>query len=379
MANMSEWVDLVVYTALIIAVWGWFPAWSSRLTIPVIADRNPGWLADHPESERRLAENRWFRWSCVLWGSVSLLTLLAFQVDAWPPQLAFLRVTPKWEALKDLNSALFIAGLIYVAGCAILFYRWLDANVPLSSRRQATLVRRSLHHYVPRRFQYAVYAVIVLHLALWAAVGVTGGYATPGLWGGIAFQFAMSGVFLLFMTSAVRRRPGAMDRICGPSYRRTEVRIAFAVQLLPLLNGGARLSEQVASSAPANVDRFLHLGLVLFVSALVMALAAWSRGDGGSAPSRSMSSAPSVGATFVLLAFITIVRVSAQDSSPVKCPDDRLRRLLAERIDTYRHSVGIVEPTGRRVVTYGRRSKDVARPVDGDTVFELASVAKAFT
>ena len=270
---MSEWVDIVVYAALIIAVWGWFPAGSSRLTIPVIADRNPGWLADHPESQRRLAENRWLRWSCVLWGSVSLLTLLAFQVDAWPRQLAFLRFTPKWEALKDLNSALLIAGLIYVAGCAALFYRWLHANVPLSSRRQATLVRRSLHDYVPRPLQYAVYSVIALHLALWAAVGVTGRYATPAFWGGMAFHFAISGVFLLFMMSAVRRRPGTMDRIFGPSYRRTEVRIAFAVQLLPLLNGGGRLYEQVTGSSPAHVDRFLHLGLVLFVLALVMAVA----------------------------------------------------------------------------------------------------------
>ena len=130
---MSEWIDIVVYAGLIVAVWGWLPAWSSRLTIPVIADRNPDWIADHPEIERRLAESRWFRWSCLLWGAVSLFALLAFQVGIWPQQLAFLRVPPKWEALKDLNSALFIVGLVYVAGCAALFCRWLNTNVPLSS------------------------------------------------------------------------------------------------------------------------------------------------------------------------------------------------------------------------------------------------------
>ena len=90
---MSEWVDIVAYAVLIIAVWGWFPAWSCHLTMPVIADRNPGWLAHHPESERRLAESRWFRWSCLLWGTVSLLALLAFQAGVWPEPLAFLRST----------------------------------------------------------------------------------------------------------------------------------------------------------------------------------------------------------------------------------------------------------------------------------------------
>jgi hypothetical protein len=281
---MSEWVDLVVYAALVVAVWGWFPALSSRLTIPVIADRNPGWLADHPESERRLAENRWFRRSCLLWGSISLLTLVAFQVGAWPQQLAFLQATSKWEALKDLNSALLVVGLIYATGCAVLFYRWLDAKVPLSSRRQATLERRSLHDYVPRRLQYVVYSVIVVHLLLWGAVGIAEREATPAFWGGMAFQFAISGAFLLFMMSAVRRRPGTMDRIFGASYRRSEVRIAFAFQLLPLLNGGARLYEQVAGDAPAHIERLLHLGVAGFVVALVVALAVWFRRYGVDQP-----------------------------------------------------------------------------------------------
>lgn len=321
---MSEWVDVVVCTALIVAVWGWFPAWSSRLTILVIADRNPDWLVDHPEIERRLTESRWFRWSCVLWGSVSFLTLLAFQLDVWPPQLAFLRVTPKWEGLKDLNSALLIVGLVYVSVCTVLFFRWLHANVPISSSRQATLERRSLHDSVPRTFPYAVYAVIVLHLAMWTAVGVTGRYATPAFWGGIAFQFAISGAFLLFMMSAVRRKPGTMDRIFGTHYRRTEVRIAFAVQLLPLLNGGARLHEQVAGDSLGHVDRFLHLGVVLVVVALVMALAVWFRQSGEPASARWPRSATSAG-VLAFAAFMSMTQLSGQELSPSAPSDDEIR------------------------------------------------------
>jgi len=378
---MSEWVDIIVYAALIVGVWGWFPAWSSRLTVPLIADRNPGWLADHPESERRLVARHWFRWSCLLWGSVSLLTLLAFQLDVRPQQLAFLPAAPKWEALKDLNSTLFIAGLSYVAACAVGFFRWLDTNVPLSSRRQATLERRSLHDYVPRPLQYAVYAVIVLHLAVWAVVGVTGRYATAVFWGGMAFQFVISGVFLLFVLTAVRRRPGAMDRIFGPGYRRTEVRAAFAAQLLPLPNGIARLYEQVASTSSDNLDRFMHLGLVLLVVALAMTLAAWARQPAAPGSAHWRRSATSAGVLAFVLS-MTMIQGAAQEL-PHAVSDDEMRKLLVERVDTYRHSlgivVGIVEPTGRRVIAYGKRSKEDGTPVDGDTVFELASVTKAFT
>ncbi|HZL95530.1 MAG TPA: hypothetical protein VFB99_17875 [Vicinamibacterales bacterium] len=355
---MSEWVDIAVYAALIVAVWGWFPVWSSRFTIPLVEDRNPGWLADHPESERRLVESRWFRWSCLLWGSVSLLTLLALQFDVWPQQLAFPRAAPKWEALKDLNSTLFIAGLIYVAACAVVFFRWLDTNVPLSSRRQATLERRSLHDFVPRPLQFAVYAVIVLHLAIWAVVGMSGRYATAAFWGGMAFQFVISGVFLLFIVTAVQRRPGAMDRIFGLGYRRSEVRSAFAAQLLPLPNGIARLYEQVASTSSDSLDRFMHLGLVLLVVALAMTLAAFSRQPGAPGSARWPRSATSTGALAFVLS-MTMIQGAAQEL-PRADTDDEIRKLLVERVDTHRHSVGIavgiVEPTGRRVIAYGKRA-----------------------
>ena len=269
----------------------------------VIADRNPGWMADHPEFGRRLGESRWFPWSCLLCGSVSVLALLALQIGAWPQPLEFARATPEWEMLKDLNSALLIAGLIYLAICAALFYRWLHANVPRSSRRQATLERRSLHDYVPRMFQYAVYAVFALHLAIWVAVGVTGRYATPGFSGAVVFQFAVSGVFLLFMMNAVRRRPGTMDRMFGSSYRRAEVRGAFVVQLLPVLNGVARLYEQVAGASSEQVGRFLHLGLVLLIVAFVVGLAGWPRKSGEPRLGLWRRSATSA----LVLAFVAVV------------------------------------------------------------------------
>lgn len=63
--------------------------------------------------------------------------------------------------------------------------------------------------------------------------------------------------------------------------------------------------------------------------------------------------------------------------------DSELERLLAERIDVQRQSIGmvigIVGPEGRRIVSYGRvAAESKARP-DGKTIFDVASVTKVFT
>ena len=60
-----------------------------------------------------------------------------------------------------------------------------------------------------------------------------------------------------------------------------------------------------------------------------------------------------------------------------------IQKILAERVDTYRQSVGVVvgviEPSGRRIVTYGRASANATKPLDGDTIFEIGSMSKVFT
>ena len=64
-------------------------------------------------------------------------------------------------------------------------------------------------------------------------------------------------------------------------------------------------------------------------------------------------------------------------------PDSEIRKILVDRIDTYRRNVGIVvgviEPHGRRIVAYGRMDKSDPRSVDSDTIFEIDSVTKVFT
>ena len=61
--------------------------------------------------------------------------------------------------------------------------------------------------------------------------------------------------------------------------------------------------------------------------------------------------------------------------------DGDIRRLLAARPDLTGVGivVGILEPTGRRVVTHGRSGAADSRPLDGETVFQIGSITKVFT
>src|SRR5438067_4330738 len=60
-----------------------------------------------------------------------------------------------------------------------------------------------------------------------------------------------------------------------------------------------------------------------------------------------------------------------------------IRKILAERLGENEKDVGIVvggiDPQGRRIISFGQRNAGDARPLNGDTVFEIASVTKVFT
>lgn len=63
--------------------------------------------------------------------------------------------------------------------------------------------------------------------------------------------------------------------------------------------------------------------------------------------------------------------------------DSVIKSILIDRIDKQEQSVGIVvgliEPSGRRVISYGALAKGNQRPLDGNTIFEIGSVGKTFT
>ena len=87
---------------------------------------------------------------------------------------------------------------------------------------------------------------------------------------------------------------------------------------------------------------------------------------------------------WILWAVLGAAGAWAQPATDSTVPTDaEIRAALADRVDTQHRSVGIVvgivEPTGQRVIAYGSLAKGDNRPVDGDTVFEIGSVTKVFT
>ena len=61
----------------------------------------------------------------------------------------------------------------------------------------------------------------------------------------------------------------------------------------------------------------------------------------------------------------------------------QIREILVRRVDQQKQAtgivVGVIEPSGRRLVTHGHLAKSDPREVDGDTIFEIGSVSKIFT
>jgi serine-type D-Ala-D-Ala carboxypeptidase/endopeptidase len=61
----------------------------------------------------------------------------------------------------------------------------------------------------------------------------------------------------------------------------------------------------------------------------------------------------------------------------------QIREILVRRVDQQKQAtgivVGLIEPSGRRFVSYGHLAKGDPRAVDGDTIFEIGSVSKVFT
>jgi serine-type D-Ala-D-Ala carboxypeptidase/endopeptidase len=75
---------------------------------------------------------------------------------------------------------------------------------------------------------------------------------------------------------------------------------------------------------------------------------------------------------------------AAQSSVATVLPrDGEIHKMLAERVGVQDNAVGIVvcllEPQSRRIISYGHRNAGDARPLDGDTVFEIGSMTKVFT
>src|SRR5436189_1973636 len=84
-------------------------------------------------------------------------------------------------------------------------------------------------------------------------------------------------------------------------------------------------------------------------------------------------------AILILLVSLPIRLTSAESG----ISDDEIRKVLQDRIDVAKGSVGIVvglvDGQGTRIISYGKPDQTSTEALDGDSVFEIGSVTKVFT
>jgi len=79
----------------------------------------------------------------------------------------------------------------------------------------------------------------------------------------------------------------------------------------------------------------------------------------------------------------SLFRIRFGSSQPPLISCDEISEILKQRVDQRHESagivVGIIDPEGPRVISYGVLDHGDARLLNGDTIFEIGSVTKPFT
>ena len=235
---MNEWIDFAVYSVQAIIMWIAVPRHAARFTRPMLFDRNPEWAAANPELVDRLARGGWWRQALHTWAIITVLVLLMFRLGLQPDWFTpgYMR-TPGWEVLMTTNNLLMTLGTVLFGLGMWRNIRWLKRNVPLAETRQASLTPRRTDDFVPRGFQYLVYAFMGLNVVARPMADLLYPGRLENVWGASILIAIVSVLIFLVAAVGVARPPNAFDRAIGPSYRRLEVQVYFGIMIGLVLIG----------------------------------------------------------------------------------------------------------------------------------------------
>jgi hypothetical protein len=270
---MTDWIDFAVYGTFMFALYFAQPTTQQRLIVPLLTDRNPEWVAAHPDVVRRIAMSRWRLWLSYGLGAISLGLLASYQLGLWhvPPNRDGF-VPPKWAVLWNLAMAGLVISMLIGGAVGLWAHFAIKRLIPVAPRRQATLERRSLDTSVPRWLQHVAYAFVAINLAAWIVAGILGTHSSPIFWTRVVIMFGLSGFFFWATRAVVARRANVLDRIFGPAHRTWEVRITFVTQLLPPMIGALRLYEEVTATQLLDLSRAAQLALAMFITLWLLSI-----------------------------------------------------------------------------------------------------------
>ncbi|GEM_PF-1329747 len=265
---MTDWIDFFVYAAFLFALWFVQPVAQRRLAIPFLVDRNPQWVAAHPEAVQAMAHARWRIWLSWALGAASLAVLASYQLGLWqgPPPQPGAPPTMGWMILFTLTMASMLAALVIGGAIGLHAHIRTRRRVPIAPHRRATLERRALDDYVPRPVQYLTYALVLANIGAWAAAALLEAHSSPLFWSRVATMLFLSAFFWFTARIAVMRRANVMDRVFGADFRRWEVRYTFSMQALTPIVGALRLYEEVHDVALLDMSRAIQLFMALFIT-----------------------------------------------------------------------------------------------------------------
>lgn len=270
---MNEWFDFLAYAAQAAMLWLVMPRWLARYTRPMLMDRNPEWVAANPGVVAELEHGNWWTRTIRFWGLLSLSMLLLFRTGLQPaflsPQALHL---PLWQVLMTASNLLMAGGFLLFGYGVLSFLRWQKREIPLAQRREEYLAPRTTDDYVPRWVQYLVYGLMLANLLARPAASLFWPDRIDRVWGNFAMGVVMSVLLFLVAVGSVVRAPNYMDRVLGPSYRRTEVRVAFGLMVCIVAVGATSLALEISG---LDSKRYGAVMIALYVSAalgLCMAL-----------------------------------------------------------------------------------------------------------
>jgi hypothetical protein len=293
---MTEWIDFSIYALQALVFWVFLPRHGRQFGAPMIADRNPDWLAANPGIVAYFRDNTNFLKLWYAWATVSIGVLLAVRLG-WRPFGP--TATPSWDILKDTHTLFMMLGVVGWFASAAIWFRWLSRHVPLADTRSATLRPRTAESYISWSWRVVVETLTVLHLAAWFVVAALQDELPANYWRKFVFVVAMTVLFAVLARLVPRRRPGYPERIFGGAYRRMELRAAYVLRLAPIIGGATVLGETLTGGDFARAANLLLVLLVTGLLGVFLFLRPLASGAGGTAaPARPAGGPEMIGTRF---------------------------------------------------------------------------------